>query len=129
VLAAFGLRWLAFQNLPANPVAGAAAAGALARTVYVAAAWITRPAREGAEFARSLNSAGALAALAAGLAVTAWLPLRLAWTFCAAAILLTFAARKLGESRGGLTGRQLSAAGLLTETLLWMVASCRSCMW
>jgi cobalamin synthase len=129
LLAVLTARWLAFQDLPASPIAGAAAAGALARTVYVAAAWITRPAREGAEFARTVGSTGALAALAAGVSVTALLPVRQAWSSCAAAILLAFAARKFGESRGGLNDRQLGAAGLMTETALWMVASCRSCMW
>jgi cobalamin synthase len=129
VAGVFCARWWAFGSLPPHPVAAAAAAGALARAVYVTVAWVSRPAAEGANFAPGLDSLSAVAAIGASVMVVLTLPFRLAWAFCAASILMVFAARRFCQARGGATDAALGGAGLMTETVLWMVAACRSCMW
>ena len=126
-------RWQALEYSSSHPVLiVCVAAQAVPRAAMVALAWISRPVGTGLgfEFASTLTTAGALAAIAQGIAAALLGGLRAGLVMIVGAYLIVRAARWYFYRRlGGVNGDCLGAVEQLLEIFVLLLFTCRNCSW
>lgn len=122
------MRWQALSRLPANPVWELAAVAAVARGSMAAVGYLTAPLKPG--FAETLTSSTAIPTLVITAAAAFWAGALQGAVLLAGAIGSVWMLRHWFTSRiGGVDVDGLHASGLMVETVLLILATCRNCPW
>lgn len=122
------MRWQALSRLPSNPVWELAACGAVSRGAIAAIGYFTPPLGKG--LAETLTAATAFPAIIITIAAAFWPGALQGAVLLAGAILTVLFLRHWLTTRlGGVDTAGLHASGILTETVLLILATCRNCPW
>lgn len=125
------MRWQALTRMPVFPITEFVACLSVSRAMIVVQAWISRPidsAGEGFQFANTLTSTSAVAAIALGL-VASLLP---GWQnttllLCGTAISATLLHRWFDVRFGGMNLDCMRASSLAIESFGLVLLSCQNC--